>query len=408
MTNTASILVIDDDPLIHTIIAKSLASHYQLHDALDGEQGIALANDLHPDFILLDVEMPGMNGYSVCHQLKQNDHTQDIPVLFLPGHSGLRERMQGYDAGAADFIVKPFEGEELKAKLKSLGQFKDTREQLAVQAKQATETAFTAMRGSSELGMAIQFIESSYNAADFPILAEHFFEVTHALGLNCSLLFNTYSGSIFFNPKGSVSPLEQEVMATLFRSPRRFNDFGSRTQINYPRVALLVKNMPLDDPEAYGRYKDFLPTMLGSTDAKIKSLDAERALQEQTQNLTNSFVVVRKTLTQLGEMLQSTQKDVLNLLQNMISELEVKIPTMGLDEDQEKYLITTLDQAIVSTHAIMDTGNSAQSAFNNVGRLLDHLAEKQQQLLSAVVNTPQQKATEPEHAISATGEVELF
>lgn len=406
------VLVVDDDKMVRNIICRALSDTYETITAENGLEGIDKVHSENPDFILLDVEMPGMNGYEVCDQLKQNPDTQNKPVLFLSSHSSLRDRMLGYEAGATDFIVKPFETEELLAKLRLLGQFKRDREALDQRAQSASATAFMAMRGSSELGLAIQFIEATYNAANFDTIARRFFDVTNQLGLNCALMFQTRSGRLFFSAKSTVSPLEKEVIETLYDAGNRFNDFGCRTQINYSRVALLVKNMPLEDQEAYGRYKDFLPTMLGSTDAKIKALDTELALIEQTRNLTHSFGVVRETLVQVGNNLQSTQGEVLTLLRDTIEKLDARIPTLGLEDDQEKYLITTLDGALQSTHGIIESGESARSAFQTVCRLLEHLSERQQNLLKEVTEQP--AVSDSTHAGGAseddeiTGDVELF
>lgn len=408
--SAGKVLVVDDDRVVRNIICRALSEQYETITAEDGVDGIEKVESENPDFVLLDVEMPGMNGYEVCDKLKHNPSTHDTPVLFLSSHSSLRERMLGYEAGAADYIVKPFEPQELVAKLNLLAQLKRDREELSKRAKSASDTAFMAMRGSSELGLAIQFIEATYNAVDFQTIAQRFFDVTNQIGLKCTLMFRTRAGKEFFNPKGDISPLEKEVIDTLYDCGKRFNDFGCRTQINYSRVALLVKNMPLDNQEAYGRYKDFLPTMLGSTDAKIKALDTEMALVEQTRNLTQSFKVVRDTLVQVGENLQSTQEDVMLLLRATIEGLDARIPTLGLEDDQEKYLINTLDGALQSTRGIIESGESARSAFHTVCRLLEHLSDRQQNLLSEVTH---QKNPLPHHcgateSSEITGDVELF
>ena len=403
------VLVVDDDAVVRKAVCRALSKDYQTVIAENGQKGLEQVDLEQPDFVLLDVEMPGMNGYEVCDTLKQNPATRDTPVLFLSSHSGIRERMQGYEMGASDFLVKPFAAEELLAKLRLLGQLKRNQEQLDKRAKSASETAMMAMRGSSELGLAIQFIEATYNAVDFETIARRFFDVTSQLSLNCSLMFRTRGGKRYFASRGTVSPLEKEVINTLYEAGNRFNDFGCRTQINYSRVALLVKNMPLEDQQAYGRYKDFLPTMLGSTDAKVKGLDTEIALKEQTRNLTQSFKVVQETLVQVGENLQSTQMEVLRLLSKTIHTLEERIPSLGLEEDQEKYFINTLDSTLESTHCIVEGGQNARVAFQTVCRLLEHLSERQTKLLQEVVEdeeTPHLGGASEDSDIN--GDVELF
>lgn len=399
------LLIIDDDKVVITAFSKMVEEFYHLKSAKTGLEGIKLAREYKPDVIVLDVEMPGMNGYEVCDTLKHDDRTKGIPVIFVSSHRGLHERMLGYEAGASDFVVKPFEPDELLAKIRTQCKVLEEHSNLSKKVDFASKTAFTAMRGSSELGVAIQFIESTYAAKNFRDIADKFLNVTQELGLNCTLMFKTDAGLVYFSIQEDVPPLEKEVISTLHCSGDRFNDFGCRTQINYQRVALLVKNMPLQDPEAYGRFKDFLPTMLGSTDARIKSMELEKALVDQTRNLSQSFGVVRDTLISLGENLEGNQTQVLKLLKRTIDELENKIPTMGLEDDQEKYLIDTLDKAIQVAHTITDSSESASSAFQTVCRLLDHLSIRQQSVLDHAL----QNSTEvPTQEIKVTGEIELF
>ena len=403
MPNKPKILTIDDNALVHKVVQRSLNDSYDIFSANNGEEGLKIAEKERPDIILLDVEMPGLNGYDVCKRLKEEGTTAKTPVIFLSSLSNLDSRMAGYDAGGVDFLIKPFETPELLAKLKILTSFLHTSDNLSQQIETATHTAFSAMRGSSELGLAIQYIESSYGAKDLPALANKFLAITSNLGLKCSLMFNEMQELSFFSSTtGEISPLEKEVISTIYDKGERFTDFGSRTQINYPKVALLVKNMPLDDRESYGRYKDFLPTMLGATDAKVKSMETEQALYAQSLQLSSSFTAVRSTLSEVGASLEKNQSDVVDLLQSMLADLEYRIPRMGLEDDQESYIVNKIDTTITAAQVIIDRSANTSHAFKSVSRLLQHLAEKQQSLLENIT----QEDEEPED--NNAGEVDLF
>lgn len=413
MPDMPKVLTIDDDSVVQNVVRQSLDGRYEVFAEKNGNDGIHSAVENNPDVILLDVEMPGMTGYDVCKHLKADERTANIPVIFLSSLSDMRSRVLGFEAGGIDFLTKPFEPSELLTKLSILTTFIGSKKELTQQVSKATDTAFTAMRGSSELGLAIQFIESSYSAKSLQSLSEKFLSVTSNLGLHCSLMFIGRNERTFYSSdNGEISPLEREVISTIYDNGNRFIDFGSRTQINYPRVALLVKNMPLNDAETYGRYKDFLPTMLGSTDAKVQSLETEHALIDQTQDLAASFTAVRSTLVAVGDSLEKNQNDIVELLQSMLSELEESIPKMGLEDDQEAYIVKRVDTTISSAEKIIDSSANTSHAFKSVSRLLQHLAEKQQSLLDSVVQeTPANDNGEPaegEVEDGFSGEVDLF
>ncbi len=413
MTETPKILTIDDDSIVQKVVQQSLKDSYEVFAEKNGNDGIRSAIDNTPDVILLDVEMPGMTGYDVCKHLKSEESTTNIPIIFLSSLSDMRSRVLGFEAGGIDFLSKPFEPSELLVKLKLITTYIDSKRELKEEVSKATNTAFAAMRGSSELGLAIQFIESSYTATSLQSLADKFLSVTSNLGLNCTLMFIGRKERSFYAPNdNAISPLEQEVISTIHDNKNRFIDFGSRTQINFRRVALLVKNMPLNDQETYGRYKDFLPTMLGSTDAKVQSLETEQALIGQTQELGASFAAVRSTLIAVGESLEKNQNDIVELLQSMLSELEVKIPKMGLEDDQEAYIVKRIDTTISSAEEIIDSSANTSHAFKSVSRLLQHLAEKQKFLLDSVVQESSANAaddvSDDEAEYGFSGEIDLF
>jgi len=396
------------------MVQRSLDSNYIVTTASDGTEGIKVALKEKPDIILLDVEMPGMNGYETCDYLKQTTTTADIPIIFLSSLSNSRSKMLGYEAGGTDYLVKPFDASELIAKLNAITDLTQVSSKLKNQVEYATNTAFTAMKGSSELGLAIQYIESSYAIKDCASLAKSFLKITTSLKLNCTLMLQLAGERLYFTSNGEpCSPLETQVVSTLFEKGSRFVDFGCRTQINYPLVALLIKDMPIDDMEAYGRFKDFLPTMLGVTDAKINILETEVNQKNQSQLLIDAFSEVRKILTSYANTLEGNQSSAIELLQTMLTEMEHEVPDLGLDEDQEKHLMSKVDSTVISAQKLVDSSELNTGMFLTVTKLLEKIAEKQLSLISPFTNS------EPSNSLSIDGveedlddgfttEVELF
>lgn len=113
------VLAIDDSRINCAMIKRVLAAAgYQVSTALSGEEGRKAALELHPHIILLDIEMPGEDGFSTIVKLKDNPDTANIPVIFLSGVSDVDSKVQGFELGAVDFITKPFEPAEIRARTK--------------------------------------------------------------------------------------------------------------------------------------------------------------------------------------------------------------------------------------------------------------------------------------------------
>ncbi len=112
------ILIIEDDEAIVRVLRRSLAYEgYTVDAAFDGETGLTLARDAHPDMVILDWMLPGMDGLEVCQRLRGGDN---LPILMLTAKDTVNDRVQGLDAGADDYMVKPFQLDELLARVRAL------------------------------------------------------------------------------------------------------------------------------------------------------------------------------------------------------------------------------------------------------------------------------------------------
>ncbi len=125
------ILVVDDHaPSRMTAVALLAVEGYEVLEADSGSAALERVKNSHPDLILLDVMMPGMDGFEVCQELKQDEHTRLLPVVFITALSDRQSRIRGIEAGGDDFISKPFDRLELSARVKSLVRQKRLNEDL--------------------------------------------------------------------------------------------------------------------------------------------------------------------------------------------------------------------------------------------------------------------------------------
>jgi CheY-like chemotaxis protein len=306
------VLAIDDDKLVHKIIEDALAESCKLIRAKNGDEGLRLALKYQPDIILLDVEMPGMNGFEVCERLKKSSETAEIPVMFLSSRTDISERMRGYNSGAADYIVKPFNREELLARINVLDDYRQVSQRLKQDMEQAQITAEIAMTDSGDMGRIMRYVGQSYHAHDLDSLSSFFFEFFIPLQLEVAVAFWHQQGEVFKSAEGAIQPIEQELLEQN-RDGNRFVDFGRRTIINYPKVSLLIKNMPTDDPGMYGRYKDLLPHILEATNAKILDMEESQQALIQVEHIGQVCDDIAQQLVFL-DMHHSTQSDNLQQL----------------------------------------------------------------------------------------------
>jgi DNA-binding response OmpR family regulator len=115
------ILIVDDDPDQREMIRSSLKeAGFEISTATNGVEGLEKARSGSPDLIILDVMMPKMDGFAVCVTLREDDTTASIPILMLTGLCSYISQLTGLESGATDYLVKPFDPEQLVSKVEAL------------------------------------------------------------------------------------------------------------------------------------------------------------------------------------------------------------------------------------------------------------------------------------------------
>jgi DNA-binding response OmpR family regulator len=113
MNKHKKILAVDDNPNNTAIIEELFGEHYDLRTASNGEDAIKIALEFEPDLVLLDIMMPGMDGYEVCRRLRRYSSLSETKIIMVTAKGGLEDKVTGYEVGASDYITKPFDEENI-------------------------------------------------------------------------------------------------------------------------------------------------------------------------------------------------------------------------------------------------------------------------------------------------------
>lgn len=151
---TARILIVDDEPNNLSVLGDLLERYgYEVLASNTGLQAIDIATEMRPDLILLDVAMPEIDGFETCRRLKAHQSLEAVPVLFLSAYQDLEHKVQGFQVGGMDFISKPFQVEELLARIRTHLELHQLRHQLELKVAQKT----------AELQQANRQLKSAYS-----------------------------------------------------------------------------------------------------------------------------------------------------------------------------------------------------------------------------------------------------
>ncbi|MET0238255.1 MAG: response regulator, partial [Sphingobium sp.] len=152
MTERAVILIVDDEISNIEIMNATLEESYEICFATSGEQALETARSILPDLILLDVLMPGLNGFDVCRALKQDKLLADVPVIFTTGLGDTEDEVRGLSLGAIDYVTKPIQPVILRARVNNHIELKRLRDQLA---EMAVTDALTGLSNRRRLEQAL-------------------------------------------------------------------------------------------------------------------------------------------------------------------------------------------------------------------------------------------------------------
>ncbi|RCJ14661.1 hybrid sensor histidine kinase/response regulator [Nostoc sp. ATCC 43529] len=195
-SNTGFILIVDDNPTNLSLLCEALNSEgFRFRVAVDGESAIAQVERNQPELILLDVQMPGIDGFETCRRLKANPVTQNIPIIFTTALADTDSKTKGFSLGAVDYIPKPFAQEEVIARVRVHLQLKQLNESLEQQvsdrtkALQQAQVRLVQQEKLSTLGELVAGIGHEINnpvnfiSSNIPPLQEYIGAITELLSL---------------------------------------------------------------------------------------------------------------------------------------------------------------------------------------------------------------------------------
>ncbi len=352
MTQQVSILIVDDDPFMRELICNALEDFNHL-TAESGEACLAAVAQSLPELILLDVEMPGVDGYETCRRLKA-DVAAAVPVIFLSAHDEIEDRLRGYEAGADDYLVKPFDPIELRAKIANLLQARADKSQLQERADYAGRTAMTAMTTLGELGALLQAIQRFNTCVNNTSLADEVLFGIALYDLGGVVQIRLPNATISRSAHGAASPLEISVIGHM-AGMERIVQFKTRLSITYDHVSLLINNMPVTDPDRCGRLRDHLAALVDSAEMRVRSLLVTEQSDRRGVAIARAVQSATLALDEIDHAHRESGAALNVAIHELVDAIERAYIGLGLTDGQEAMLsefVRSGVDKILSAHAL--------------------------------------------------------
>jgi DNA-binding response OmpR family regulator len=371
--NTKRVLIVDDSPEDLQMLFENLKHDYAVLAATSGSRALDIAaKDEHtPDVILMDVTMPIMDGYETCRRLKASNSTRGIDVIFVSAHDTTEEKLAGYEAGGSDYVIKPFSPEELHQKIRLAINNRDLREGLEREKNAAFQTAMTAMVNGGELGVVLEFLRNSFAVASVDALAQHILEGLANFALSGSVQVRATSGAINMSTQGHAAPLEAELLTRL-RHSGRILERGARLILNFGEVSLLVKDLPISDPDKCGRLRDHLALLAEGAASKLVALELQYKSTQRAQQYQGLLQFARLSLQDIDKEQREQKAATIKIMDDMLGSLERSFLAWGLSEQQEELLLSIVQTAI---QASMQQFEAGRGIDKRLAKIIDDLEQ---------------------------------
>jgi len=339
------VLIVDDEEISPLYLQGFLGDQFDFAHVGSGEMALAEIDRIAPAVILLDVEMPGgMNGYQVCHAIKQNQAWQQIPVFFISAHSAAEDRLKAYQSGGDDYVSKPFNAEEIRHKITLALSNQVKRSELAEKARTASKMAMSSIREAASAGAVLGFLSEIVRLRSHEEIIDATLHALQRIQMEGAVQLRSGAGHLSRNSSGACSAVEDAVLAAM-ASNNRIVDLDKRSAFNYERATIIAYNMPLQDPELYGRLKDTIVKMAEALDVHMRALDGVNAAVERGDILLKQLNMRGELAREAQARIKAQRDSALRALKQLTECVNTAAAATG---DAQKQLLQTLTRDIQS------------------------------------------------------------
>ncbi|MBI2733573.1 MAG: response regulator [Aquabacterium sp.] len=371
----ARVLLTDDDDMTLEMLEAALQDRYQITLAHSGREAIDKARQAPFDLIVLDVDMPEMDGYEACTTLKAASETANVPVLFLSARVNIDERLRGYRVGGTDYLTKPFDVAELRTKIDLAVEQHARNQQLSNQVEEAMNMALATADMYGEVGVVLEMQRQLANCFTYADIANAFFTALDKMGFEGCLRLHGRQGTASRSGQGECSALGNSILDHLESSKGpTIQPVGDNTSFNYGNVLMLVRNLPMSpQPEQYSqdeidrlaRVRDNVALMAEGIVGRMRALDVETE-KSHLEHSKKAVDMTREALLDISAQQHANRMKVTQVFQQMNSEVEQLFIHLGLSETQEELLSNTLRRHITEAIGVFEQSSLIDTHLNNL------------------------------------------
>ncbi len=337
MVTTQKVFLIEDDCDYLEIYEQVLNPEFNTIPFDNALDALEQFKQHQPKTIILDLNLPQMNGLQFCNTLfGKHCESSDVDIIFVSGENDPAIKLTAFEAGAADFITKPFELKELLFKVQASIQRKLKEESLLNEATENQNLIYTTMEQATQYSQVMSFFKNLSPCKNIEQLAQVFFNSMSFFGLHTSIRFKLPSLMHFRHDGLEITPIEQDVY-NLLEAKGRLYEFSKRIIINDKYVSFIIKNPPRDE-HALGQLRDYTAAMIEGLSAKILDIYSQTGMESAITELSSNIDKLKAGVQQHNQVTNS-------VMTNMMLEISGSYHSLEMTEQQEVFLNKLIDNS---------------------------------------------------------------
>lgn len=348
-------------------IQKSFKAHC-LQNASDIADSV---NDSRFRAVVIDCAASSGRAMSYAEPILEVASSMELPIIVIADLTAVDDKLAAYDKGCDDVIDTGVSPDEACARINKSIFHRIANEQLSQRLEAATETARTAMVDNSDLGANIQFMLAVHQCDNLDQLGQQLFSAVERYGLKCSLQMRSTIEIKNMEAHGMSKDLESQLLLQM-KDSGRYIDFGCRTICNYDRVSLLIKNMPINDPERYGTIKDNTFVLLQGLNARLRAVENHHTLLEEKASLRKLSGDVNGVVSSVKERYQDVMRGIMQEVESATSLLQDRVPHLALVEQDEVFIDSVVERLIQTTNSVFNEGLKLDEIFSKLEKSVDN------------------------------------
>ncbi len=364
MNNKALILCVDDEPVNLTIMEELLQDNYELNTVNSGESCLQQVDLQKPDLILLDVNMPDMDGLETCARLKSAAETAEIPIIFVSALASQAELMAGYEAGGDDYITKPFSEEILQKKIQIVLASQRRKQELEKISDRAVEALMNNMSATDELGMVVEFLHRCRTVSSLDELARNVFDCLREFELDSSLLILDQAENRVWFSDDIERPMESQILASL-RVQDRVVRFGTRLAVSSDHATVLLRNLPCGE-DKIERVQQYLAILIEALESRINTMQSAMLFEQRSQLLARVLQTTRDNLASTNDHHQQQATRAGEKILALGDDIKKSITNLNLTKQQETGLMAVVKAAVAQIESVYADKTKIDEQFQAV------------------------------------------